>query len=140
MKKRIIAALPPRFTHLLDPFIRFLFSGGLNTILTYLLYLLLLHFFSYKISYTLCFLTGIVIAYFLNRIFVFRSSAGWRTVALLPLVYLIQYLAGLGIILLWVEVLNWSVFFAPLVAVIITIPVTFMLSYLIFNKKWGRPE
>jgi putative flippase GtrA len=132
---RLIVLLASRFAHIRAPFIRFLLSGGLNTAATYLLYLLLLYFLPYSISYTVSFIAGIVIAYFLNRLFVFRNSAGWRTVTLFPLVYLIQYLAGLGIVLIWVEVFGWSAFFAPLAAIIFTIPLTFILSYWVFNNK-----
>jgi len=113
-------------------FARFLLSGGFNTASTYLLYLVLFRFLSYRISYTIAFATGIIIAYTLNRYFVFRLHGGLKTVALFPLVYLVQYLASLGIVSLWVEILGWNAVFAPIAAISLTVPLTFILSRLVF--------
>lgn len=114
---------------------RFLLSGGLNTALTYGIYLLVLLFLPYKTSYTISYISGIGIAYALNRFFVFKGHQGIRSVALLPLVYLVQYLCSLLILWVWVEKLGYDQRIAPLIAIIITIPLTFILSKLIFSKK-----
>ncbi|WP_454846339.1 GtrA family protein [Pseudomonas farris] len=114
---------------------RFLVSGGLNTALTYGIYLLVLLFLPYKTSYTISYISGIGIAYALNRFFVFKGHQGVKSVALLPLVYLIQYLFSLLILWVWVEKLGYDQRVAPLIAIIITIPLTFILSKLIFSKK-----
>ncbi|WP_310333772.1 GtrA family protein [Pseudomonas corrugata] len=114
---------------------RFLLSGGLNTALTYGIYLVILLFLPYKISYTISYIFGIGIAYALNRVFVFKGHQGIKSVALLPLVYLIQYLFSLLIVWVWVEKLGYDQRVAPLIAIMTTIPVTFMLSKLIFSKK-----
>lgn len=114
---------------------RFLMSGGLNTALTYCIYLFLLLFLPYKISYTISYIVGIGIAYALNRYFVFNAHQGAKSVALLPFVYLAQYLCSLLILWLWVEELGYDQRLAPLIAIMITIPMTFVLSRLIFAKK-----
>lgn len=57
-------------------FARFLVSGGFNTVVTYGIYLLLLNVLSYKTSYTIAYVAGIVLAYSLNRYFVFKSHQG----------------------------------------------------------------
>lgn len=114
------------------PTFRFLFSGGLNTALTWLLYLLLLNVLSYRVSYTLAFATGIALAYLLNRTFVFRSHRGLRSVLWMPLIYLAQYLTGLLVVWLWVEKLHWPEQFAPLVAVLITLPLNYAASRFAF--------
>ena len=116
-------------------FIRFLMSGGVNTVITYALYLVFIQFLPYKISYTITFTAGIVLAYSLNRFFVFRVKASLSKMGLFPFIYLIQYFLGLGVVVLWVEVLHWQKELAPLSAVITTIPVTFILSRLLFLKK-----
>ena len=56
-------------------FARFLVSGGFNTLVTYGLYLLLLNVLSYRISYTIAYVAGIVLAYSLNRFFERWQSA-----------------------------------------------------------------
>ncbi|MDR7281987.1 putative flippase GtrA [Pseudomonas corrugata] len=96
---------------------------------------MILLFLPYKISYTISYIFGIGIAYALNRVFVFKGHQGIKSVALLPLVYLIQYLFSLLIVWVWVEKLGYDQRVAPLIAIMTTIPVTFMLSKLIFSKK-----
>lgn len=117
-------------------FVRFLLSGGFNTVATYGIYLVLLRLIPYRISYTISYLTGIVISYFLNRLFVFRSSRrGLTSVALFPLVYLVQYLAGLAIVSLWTGFLGWNAAYAPIPAILLTIPATFATARWVFVKK-----
>lgn len=114
-------------------FFRFLLSGGFNTAATYVLYLLLLYVFQYQVSYTITYVLGIVLAYYLNRFFVFRAKGGLKTIALFPLVYLVQYLVGLGVLSLWVEILGLGEWLAPVAACVVTIPLTFLLSRWIFS-------
>ena len=47
--------------------VRFLASGGLNTLVTYIAYLVLLHWLPYQQSYSIAFASGIALAYVLNR-------------------------------------------------------------------------
>ncbi|WP_164671025.1 GtrA family protein [Pseudomonas viridiflava] len=114
---------------------RFLMSGGFNTALTYGLYLVLLMFLSYNVSYTISYVAGILLAYTLNRFFVFKSHQGLRSVILLPLIYLVQYCLSLVILWCWVEKLELDARLAPLVAIALTLPVTFVLSKLAFSAK-----
>ncbi|RMR16532.1 Membrane protein, partial [Pseudomonas syringae pv. persicae] len=116
-------------------FARFLMSGGFNTALTYGIYLVLLMFLSYNISYTISYVTGILLAYVLNRFFVFKSHQGLRSVILLPLIYAIQYGLSLVILWCWVEKLQFDERLAPLAAIALTLPVTFSLSKLAFSRK-----
>lgn len=116
-------------------FARFLLSGAFNTAATYLLYLLLLRFLTYRLSYSLSFVAGIALAYILNLRFVFRVQGGWKSLFLFPLVYLAQYLAGLVVVSLWVEVLGLTAQLAPIAAIVVTIPLTFALSRLVFGGK-----
>ncbi|MCI3908350.1 GtrA family protein [Pseudomonas viridiflava] len=116
-------------------FARFLMSGGFNTALTYGLYLVLLMFLSYNVSYTISYVTGILLAYTLNRFFVFKSHQGLRSVILLPLIYIVQYCLSLVILWCWVEKFQLDARLAPLVAIVLTLPVTFILSKLAFSAK-----
>lgn len=116
-------------------FARFLLSGGFNTVVTYGLYLLILNFLAYRESYTIAYVAGIVLAYSLNRYFVFKSHNGVRSVALFPLIYLVQYLASLLVLWVWVEKLGLDDRLAPLIAIAITVPLTFVLSKYLFLKR-----
>lgn len=115
-------------------FVRFLASGGLNTLVTYLMYLVMLRFFSYRIAFTVAYVFGIIVAYGLNRTFVFRTHQGWRSIFFFPFVYLVQYLASLVILWLWVKQLSMPEEVAPLAAIAFTIPLTFVLSKLAFTR------
>lgn len=119
-------------------FARFLVSGGFNTLVTYGIYLLLLNVLSYKTSYTVAYVAGIVLAYSLNRYFVFKSHQGIKSVALFPLVYLAQYLTSLLILWVWVEKLGLDSRIAPLIAIAITVPMTFVLSRYVFSTAPKR--
>ncbi|MGH8420470.1 MAG: GtrA family protein [Pseudomonas sp.] len=114
---------------------RFLISGGFNTALTYGIYLVLLTFLTYRISYTISYLAGIVLAYGLNRFFVFKSHRGLKSALMLPLIYALQYFLSLTILWWWVEKVQWDDRIAPLAAIAITLPITFMLSKMAFSEK-----
>lgn len=121
-------------------FFRFLVSGGVNTAVTYGIYLLLLPILAYQFSYSIAYVAGIVISYLLNRIFVFRSHRGVRSVLLFPLVYVVQY--GFGLLLLWVLVdkLKLSAMIAPLAVILLTIPLTYLLTGIVFVAKQIQRE
>lgn len=114
-------------------FMRFLLSGAFNTVATWLLYLLLIQFVPYRLGYSIAFAAGIALAYILSRHFVFRRKGGAAAVAVFPLIYLLQYLLGLGIVSAWVEVLGWHEALAPLAAVALTVPITFVLTRRVFS-------
>lgn len=118
-----------------NSFVRFLLSGGLNTVVTWALYLVLLNFIGYKTSYSISYVFGIVLAYLINRFFVFKTHRGVSSIMLFPLVYLFQYLLGLLIVWGWVEVFKMEVLFAPLISIIVSIPITYILTKYVFNGK-----
>jgi putative flippase GtrA len=114
---------------------RFLLSGGLNTVLTYGIYLLLILVLDYKLSYTISYIFGILLAYLLNRYVVFKSHKGIRSIISLPVIYGAQYCVGLFVIWIWIEKFNLSPQIAPLVAIAVTLPITFTLSKLAFSDR-----
>lgn len=112
----------------LGAFARFLAVGLANTGATYLLYLLLLRWFGYRTSYTIAFVAGIFIAYELNRIVVFRAQRSASSMFAVPLIYLLQYGVGLGIVSAAVEWLSVPRPYAPLLSIAVTVPLTFLLN------------
>jgi putative flippase GtrA len=119
-------------------FTRFIFWGGVNTLLGYLLYALLLLFLQYLVAYTITYLTGILISYYLNSRFVFRREVGLRKAVQYPLVYLVQYLLGTGALYLLVQVLKVNKLVAPAIVILLTIPVTFLLGRRIIGGRGER--
>lgn len=120
-------------------FSKFIISGLLNTGVTYAVYLGLLQLLPYHVSYTVAYVSGIWLAYALNRFFVFEGHQGLLSVVALPCIYLAQYL--LGIVLIWVcvEKIGVSAVIAPLVVIMFSVPVTYFLSHLAFLGK-RRPS
>ncbi|WP_338759979.1 GtrA family protein [Massilia sp. METH4] len=115
--------------------LRFLLAGGLNTAVTYLLYLGLLPVAGYQASYAIAFVTGIAISYVLGRVFVFQAHQGYRSVLMLPLVYLVQYAVGAAVVWAWIDVLHQHAMLAPAIAIAATLPLTYFLSKLAFVGK-----
>lgn len=120
--------------------LRFILVGGVNTLVTYLAYLLFLEMTDYRIAFTVSFVLGIVIAYSLNTWVVFRTKWSLSKLAGYPLVYLVQY--GLGLLLLAVQVDLFGVDrrLAPLISVAVLIPVTFTLNRWFLTRRGHRDE
>jgi putative flippase GtrA len=116
-------------------FYRFIFWGGINTLSGYLIYAFLLLFLPYLVSYTIAFIISIFISYFLNSKFVFKQELKLSKAIKYPLVCLIQYLIGTISLYLLVQVLMVNKLLAPLIVVLLTIPVTYFLSRRILKEK-----
>ncbi|WP_434718253.1 GtrA family protein [Paraburkholderia sp. A1BS-2L] len=114
-------------------FKRFLISGAINTLSTYILYLCLLKFLPYAWAYSVTYAAGIALGYLLSAKWVFRKSLSLRTAARYPLAYLINYALGLGILRLCVDILHVPAQIAPLIVICVTVPAMFIFTRAIFN-------
>lgn len=115
-------------------FFRFLLVGLSNTLVSYVVYLLLLPFLPYLYAYSISYCVGIVNSYFLNVLFVFKKQVSLRSFLKFPLVYVLQY--ALGAIILWLLVgqLGTQPGLAYTMVLIVTIPVTFLTSRFILKR------
>ena len=104
-------------------FVRFVWVGLVNTAAGYLLYLLLLRFLPYTVSFTLVYAAGIFISYGLNSRFVYRQPLALKKALRFPAVYAVQYV--LSALMLWAAVELFAVdpHVASLLAVALTVPV-----------------
>jgi len=128
-------------TRLTGQFARFVICGIINTLTTYLVYLACLYIVRYSMAYTLSFASGIFISYYLNSRYVFYEKLSWRKALKYPLVYLVQYLLGITSLYLLVELAGVSEVIAPIFVVLITVPVTFLLSRrVIAGSAGGRKK
>ena len=116
-------------------FVRFLLSGGFNTVASYTLYLGLLHFVAYPVAYTVSFCAGIVLSYELSRVFVFRAKRTLGSAAMIPMIYLLQFAAGIAIVAVCVEHFGVKKQYAPIVSALLTFPITFVLTRWAFAKR-----
>jgi putative flippase GtrA len=122
-------------------FSRFIFWGGVNTLCGYLVYALLLLFLQYLVAYTITYALGILVSYYLNSRFVFRREVGWRKAVQYPLVYLVQYLLGTGSLYLLVRVLRVNKLLAPVIVILLTVPLTYLMGRrIIRGRRDGQPK
>lgn len=113
----------------------FLLVGATNTLLTYVLYVFLIAFLSYKLAYSVAYVCGILISYYLNSRVTFQEPVSLAKFIKYPLVYVVQYVLGIVILYICIDLLHMSEWLAPLVVVFINLPVTFVLSKLIIKGR-----
>jgi putative flippase GtrA len=105
-----------------------LLVGVANTVFGYVVYATLLTFMGYKPAYTASFVLSVLFSYWLNSRFVFGVSLSIKGLLRFPIVYLVQYLLGIVLMFVMVEKVGVSAYFSPLIVIVATIPVTFVLS------------
>ncbi|WP_310650362.1 GtrA family protein [Pseudomonas sp. GW101-3H06] len=119
--------------------VTFLIGGGLNTLLTYGIYLLLNIYISYQKSYVISYTSGIIFSYLFNAHVVFNVKKSWKGLIAYPLVYLLQYALGALMLGLMVEKLEIPKEIAPLLIIVLLLPVTYLLSKTIL-KATEQPK
>lgn len=117
--------------------IKFVIVGGINTLVHYSAYLLLLKIIEihYMVSYVIGFLISFVISYFLNCYFVYNVKPTLRKFIQFPITQVVNM--GLQTSLLYVFV-NWfhvSPVIAPFIGIVVSIPITFALSKYILRDR-----
>ncbi|ARR27100.1 TPA: flippase GtxA [Staphylococcus aureus] len=110
--------------------LKFIIVGGINTLNYYVVYLLLLKLFhiEYMISHITGFIVAFVISYYLNCYFVYRVKPTWRKFISFPITQLVNVSLQTVLLYVFVSWLNLPAEIAPFAGLIITIPITFVLS------------
>src|SRR5438067_1881895 len=81
-----------------NEWLRFVLVGGVNTGVTFVLFLALCWVMPAPAAYTVTYIAGIGLSYLLNSLFVFQTDISVRTALRFPLVYVVQYLYGLAVV------------------------------------------
>lgn len=110
--------------------LKFIIVGGINTLNYYVVYLLLLKLLhiEYMISHITGFLVAFVISYYLNCYFVYRVKPTWRKFISFPITQIVNVSLQTVLLYVFVSCLNLPAEIAPFAGLIITIPITFILS------------
>ena len=110
--------------------LKFIIVGGINTLNYYVVYLLLLKLFhiEYMISHITGFIVAFVISYYLNCYFVYRVKPTWRKFISFPITQIVNISLQTVLLYVFVSWLNLPAEIAPFAGLIITIPITFILS------------
>jgi putative flippase GtrA len=89
----------------------------------------------YLVAYSVTFAAGIVLSYCLNARFIFRQPLSLARAFQFPLVYVVQYTMGVCLLYVLVKVLGTSEKLAPVLVILLTLPVTFLLSKAIVGGR-----
>jgi putative flippase GtrA len=116
-------------------FSRFVIAGVFNTGIGYLIYLAFLYLMPYLWAYSITYILGIGLGYLLNIYWVFKKKPNLRNATAYPLTYGINYLFGTIVLWLLVELMHISKKIAPLIVVVVSVPVMYGLIKSIFKGK-----
>ncbi len=119
--------------------VRFGLVGLVNTGTFYVLYLLLHPYLPYFAAFTAAFLISMVGSFFMNTYFTYRTKPTWRKFLLFPLPNITNYLVQSGGVLALVQWLEVNDKIAPLLAAVVAIPITFVLSKLVLTSRDAEP-
>ncbi len=110
--------------------LKFIIVGGINTLNYYVVYLLLLKLLhiEYMISHITGFLVAFMISYYLNCYFVYRVKPTWRKFISFPITQIVNVSLQTVLLYAFVSWLNLPAEIAPFAGLVITIPITFVLS------------
>lgn len=118
-------------------FIRFAIVGGINTGTYYIIYLALLHLahFNYMAAHLTGFVISLVVSFFLNCYFTFKTKPTLTKFLQFPLTQLFNVAMSSVLIFVFVDIFSLSSTIAPIAALLITVPVTFVVTGKILKKE-----
>ena len=126
---------------------RYLITGGYNTVLGYLLFVLIFYYFSSTVNHYfllgICHLIGTIHNFFSYSTFVFKPKTNaFKNYLKFNLVYLFIFLLNLVMFILLTKVMNWNLYFSQFLIVLFLAVVGYILNKYysfsnktIFNKK-----
>lgn len=117
--------------------IKFVIVGGINTFNYYVVYLLLLKVLNvhYLVSHITGFIVALIISYYLNCYFVYKVQPTLRKFLQFPITQLVNVGMQTLLLFIFVRFFHINSVIAPFAGLIITIPVTFILSKYILRDR-----
>lgn len=119
-------------------FIKFGMVGASNTILTIVVYDICVAIgIHYQVSYFIGYVAGIVNAFYWNNKYVFKQKEDEKRSIVKAFVkcatsYFGGYVVSSILLFLWVSILHLPEYVSPIISLLVTIPLNFVL-----NKKWA---
>ncbi|MFV0288297.1 MAG: GtrA family protein [Mycoplasmatales bacterium] len=117
-------------------FIRFIFTGGLNTFNYYLGYLILYqnYHIKYLVSHLSAFLISAFISFFITTYYTFKEKPTIKKFLMFPLTFLPNLIISTIFTVVFVKLNIIGETYASLISMIIAIPITFLISKKIITK------
>lgn len=120
-------------------FINFSMVGIINLFLSYLIYVSCLYIgLHHQIANQIAFWLTVLNGYILNKFWVFqKGKSGKAKVEAIKYFFLygINFVMGIFLLYLYVDILHWNKYLAPIISIPITVPMNYLL-----NRKWVFPE
>lgn len=116
-------------------FARFVAVGVLNTAASYGVYLVLLLVVDYRVAYTVAYLAGLGGGYFAHARLVFGARPAAASLLAYLATYGAMYLVSLAVLYLAVDRWSWPQPAGMLAALLVTVPVSFVLLRRGFGKR-----
>lgn len=115
--------------------VAFILTGSFSTLIMFILYICLYKRINYQYSYLIAYSISVIALYFMNLWFVFKKHISLRSALLFPFIYLLQYLVGAASLEILAR-LGVTLTYAPLIVVIIMLPVTFLLNRIVYQSSF----
>ncbi len=118
-------------------FWKFNLVGIVNTINYYILYLIFKDVLqmNYMIAHVLGFLISMIGSFYLNSYFTYRTKPTLKKFLQFPLTYVVNITVSTLAIYFLVQLLSIHENIAPIIATVIAIPFTFLISKMILTKE-----
>lgn len=120
---------------MLHEVLRFLLTGSLNTAASWTVYLFFNIFLPYGVAYGIAYAFGIVFTYYLNTRWVFKVPMKWKTFMQFPLISAVRFAVDLSLLTLLIRVGHCPEAYAPILTLVATTPISFLLSRLLLKRK-----
>jgi putative flippase GtrA len=112
--------------------ISFAIAGLISTAIMFGLYVILYKHLNFQYAYFIAYCISVIALYFMNSA-VFKKQISIQTSLEFPLIYLLQYLLSA----VSLELLVWlgvSITYAPLLIILLLLPLTFLLNRIVFSR------
>ncbi len=123
---------------MLKELFRYLLVGGFNTLISYSLYLLLLPVLPYLLAFTSAYIISIFTSYLLQTKFVFKKKVVLASALKFPMLYIYLYFMNTGLIYICVNFILIDEVLAPIMVLVLTVPIGFKLSSIIIKNTKNR--
>lgn len=113
-----------------NEYLKFIIVGVVNTGHYYAWYVLFYSLFdwNYLVSHITATVISMIGSYFLNVYFTYREKPHWKSFLLFPLTQLTNIAIQTICMYIFVDWLHLSPYFAPIATVIISVPITFVVT------------